>query len=77
MKKKKRRKRKKCVVELFPKQEEKCFCRFGIFNPSKILWNCIALSQNSFVISPGLLYYLDATVDNLQTRHLRQILLFL
>ena len=29
-----------------------------IFNPWKVLWNWIAFSQNSFVISPCLLYHL-------------------
>ena len=29
-----------------------------IFNPWKVPWNWIAFSQNSFVISPGLLYHL-------------------
>ena len=51
--------------------------QFVIFNPWKISWNWIAFSQNSFVISPDLLYtWLDQTLDNLQTRPLRQMLLF-
>ena len=33
------------------------------FNPRKVSWNWIAFSQNSFVISPGLLYHL-ITRDN-------------
>ena len=32
--------------------------QFVIFNPWKVSWNWIAFSQNSFVISPGLLYHL-------------------
>ena len=32
--------------------------QFVIFNPWKVLWSWIAFSQNSFVISPGLLYHL-------------------
>ena len=32
--------------------------QFVIFNPWKVSWNRIAFSQNSFVISPGLLYHL-------------------
>ena len=31
---------------------------FVIFNPWKVSWNWIAFSQNSFFVSPGLLYYL-------------------
>ena len=32
--------------------------QFVIFNPWKVLWNWIAFSQNSFVISSGMLYHL-------------------
>ena len=32
--------------------------QFVIFNPWKVPWNWIAFYQNSFVISPGLLYHL-------------------
>ena len=34
------------------------FTQFVIFNPGKVPWNWIAFYQNSFVISPGLLYHL-------------------
>ena len=53
--------------------------QFVIFNPWKVRWNWITFSQNSFVISPGLYYitWLDFTLDDLQTRPSRQILLFL
>ena len=52
--------------------------QFVIFNPRKLLWNWIAFYQNSVVISPGLfITWLEATMDDLQTRPLRQILLFL
>ena len=58
-----------------------CSClriQFVIFNPWKLPWNWIAFYQNSFVISPDLfITWLDATMDDLQTRPLRQILLFL
>ena len=48
------------------------------FQSMKVPWNWIAFYQNSFVISPGLLItWLDARLDDLQTRPLRQILLFL
>ena len=51
---------------------------FVIFNPWKVPWNWIAFYQNSFVISPGCyISWLDATLDELQTRPLRQILLSL
>ena len=55
------------------------FCYlFVIFNPWKVPWNWIAFYQNSFVISPGCyISWLDATLDELQTRPLRQILLSL
>ena len=55
------------------------FCYlFVIFNPWKVPWNWIAFYQNSFVISPGCyISWLDATLDELQTRSLRQILLSL
>ena len=33
-------------------------CQFVIFNSWKVPWNWIAFSQNSFVISVGLLYHL-------------------
>ena len=32
--------------------------KYAIFLPWKVPWNWIAFSQNSFVISPGLLYHL-------------------
>ena len=32
--------------------------QFVIFNPWKVKWNWIAFYQNSFVLLPGLLYYL-------------------
>ena len=32
--------------------------QFAIFNPWKVPWNWMAFYQNSFVISPGLLYHL-------------------
>ena len=52
--------------------------QFVIFNPWKALWNWIVFYQNSFVISPSCyISWLDATLDDLQTRPLRQILLFL
>ena len=52
--------------------------QFVIFNPWKVPWNWIAFYQNSFVISPGSLYHwLDATLDDLQTRPFHRILLFL
>ena len=52
--------------------------QFVIFNPWKVPWNWIAFYQNYFVISPGLLFtWLEATVDDLQTRPLRQTLLIL
>ena len=34
------------------------YIQFVIFNPWKLTWNWIAFYQNSFVISPGLLYHL-------------------
>ena len=49
--------------------------QFVIFNPWKVPWNWIAFYQNSFVTSPGLFYHL--ILDDLQTRPLHQILLFL
>ena len=52
--------------------------QFVIYNPWKVPWNWIVFYQNSFVISPGCyISWLDATLDNLQTRYLRQILLLL
>ena len=52
--------------------------QFVTFNPWKVLWNWIAFYQNSFVISPGCyISWLDVILDNLQTRFLGQILLFL
>ena len=36
----------------------KLLFQFVIFKPWKVLWNWIAFSQYSFVISPGLLYHL-------------------
>ena len=56
-----------------------CFIvQFVIFNPWKVPWNWIAFYQNSFVISPGCcISWLDAILDDLQTRPLRQTLLFL
>ena len=52
--------------------------QFVIFNLWKAVWNLIVFYQNSFVISPSCyVSWLDATLDDLQTRPLRQILLFL
>ena len=34
------------------------FAMFLIFNPWKALWKLIAVTQNSFIVSPGLLYHL-------------------
>ena len=52
--------------------------KYAIFLPWKVPWNWIAFSQNSFVISTVCyITWLDATVDDLQTRSLRQILFFL
>ena len=52
--------------------------QFVIFNPRKVPWSWIALYQNSFLISPGCyISWLNATLDDLQTRPWRQILLFL
>ena len=49
-----------------------------ILNPRKFQWNWIAFYRNSLVISPGCyITRLDATLDDLQTRPLRQILLYL
>ena len=46
--------------------------QFVISNPRQVPWNWIAFYHNSFAISPDL----DATMDNMQTRPLRQILLY-
>ena len=42
----------------FPIFQIALFGQFVIFNLWKFPWNWIAFSQNSFVISPGLLYHL-------------------
>ena len=52
-----------CFLFFIERRVSSCFFnvrhfRFKIFNPWKISWNWIALSQNSFVISPSLLYHL-------------------
>ena len=49
------------------------------FNPGKVPWNWIAFYLYSVVISSGLLYHLirRETLDDLQTRSLLQMLLFL
>ena len=68
------------ILSLFIRRDlgKSQFVQFVIFNPWKVLWNWIAFYQNSFVTSPGLLItLLDATLDDLQTSSLRQILLFL
>ena len=52
--------------------------QFVIFNPWKVPWNWITFYQDSFVVSPGCyISWLDATLEDLQTRPLRQILLCL
>ena len=52
--------------------------QFVIFNQWTVRWNWKAFSQNSFVISSGCyITWLDKTLDDLQTRLLSQILLFL
>ena len=39
-------------------KRSKSLIQFVIFNPWKLPWNWIAFYQNSFAISPGLLYHL-------------------
>ena len=52
--------------------------QFVIFNPWEVPRNWIVFYQIFFVISPGCyISWLDATLDDLQTRPLHQILLFL
>ena len=54
------------------------YYQFVIFNSWKLPWNWIAFYQNPFIISPGCyITWLNAIMDDLQTRPLRQILLFL
>ena len=51
-----------CYNDLFSSFTQKNWKNFSdqfvIFNTWKIPWNWIAFSQNSFVVSPGLLYHL-------------------
>ena len=60
-----------------------CLChhlliKFAIFNPWKVRWNWIAFSQNTSLYHlVCYITWLDATLDDLQTTPLRQILIAL
>ena len=43
--------------------------QFVIFNPRKVQWNWIAFYQNSFAISPGLLYQMTRRDTNFITHN--------